>query len=65
MGRQTQDGGVGGRRVRISSQLGHLPDAGGGARHPRVWEEPPKDKVEHGRGSEGGGEVEVEWDWHP
>ena len=31
----SQDGGVGGRRVRVSSQLGHLPGAGGGCQTPK------------------------------
>ena len=41
----SQDGRVGGCGVQVSPQLGHLPDAGGGPRHPRGWEEPPSDQV--------------------
>ena len=35
-----QDGGVERREVCVSPQLGHLPDAGGGPRRPKRWEEP-------------------------
>ena len=42
---QSQDGGRGGRRVHVSPQLGRLPDAGGGPRCPRRWEEHPSDQV--------------------
>lgn len=55
---QSQDGSVGRCRVHDSPQLGRLPNAGGGPRHPRRWEEPPSNRV--GRwGIEGWGEVEA------
>ena len=56
MGGQSQDGGVGGCTVHVSSQLGHLPDAGGGPQHPRGEEEPPRDQVRCG-----GGRGEERW----
>ena len=59
----SQDGGIGRHRVRISPQLGHLPDAGGGPRCPRRWEEPASKLAGHG-GTEGRGEVEAGQDWH-
>ena len=64
VGGQTQDGRVGGPGVCISSQLGHLPYAGGGPQHPRGWEEPPSNWVGC-QGSKGGGEVEAGWDQCP
>ena len=58
--RQSQDGGVGGCGVRVSPQLGHLPDAGGGPWHPRGQEEPPSNWTgcggEWGEGGERRGE---------
>ena len=61
---QSQDGGVGRHRVRVSPQLGCLPDAGGEPQHPRRWEEPPSKPVRCG-GTEEGREVEAEQDQHP
>ena len=45
----SQDRGVGGCRVRVSPQLGCLPDTGGGHRHPRSWDEPLSEWVGHER----------------
>ena len=42
-GGQSQDGGPGGRRIRISAQLGHLPGTGGGPRTPKGTEGTPSD----------------------
>ena len=63
-GGQSQDGSMGRHGVRVSPQLGSLPDAGGGPRCPRRWEEPSSKLVGHG-GTEKGGEVEARQDWRP
>ena len=57
---QSQDGGVGGCGVHISSQLGHLSDTGGEPQHPRGQEKSPSDLVgysEEGRGKRSGGRM--------
>ena len=37
----SQDGGLGGWRIRVSAQPGHLPGTGGGPWTPKGTEEPP------------------------
>ena len=51
-------------RVRISPQLGHLPEAGGGPQRQRSREEPLSKCLKRG-GTERGGEVEAGQDWRP
>ena len=65
-GGRSQDGGLGGHGIRVSAQLGHLPGTGGGPRTPKGTGGTPSDRVGRGwGGSEGRGEVEAGWDWHP
>ena len=66
-GRWSQDGGLGRNGIRVSAQLGRLPGTGGGPQTPKWMGENPSNWVGHGAwwGSEGGGEVEVGWDWLP
>ena len=61
---RSQDGSVQRLRVRVSPQLGHLQDTGGGPQCPRRQEEPPSETVGCG-GTEGGGEVEARQDQRP
>ena len=40
---QSQDGGLGGHRIRVSTQLGHLPGTGGGPQTPKGTGGTPSD----------------------
>ena len=51
-GGQSQDGILGGRGIRVSSQLGHLPGTGGGPRTPKGMGGTPSDWVGHGEWGE-------------